>query len=161
MIFRDGRVTTEQRHKLVALIFDGAIPPEQRQLTDRAFRKGWPETCVDELDETGPRRWSSIELNAVVPDLSVIEEIEGSHLHPLVLRSAVHLEVVFTAVEPWHGVAGTVEFWKFNFVRCVVVPFASVVDVDVRRSAAAPRVRRHDRHITRTGQLHLLLKVDE
>jgi hypothetical protein len=41
-----------------------------------------------------------VEFNAMVPNLGVVEEIEGGHLHALVLRSTAEPEVALTAVKP-------------------------------------------------------------
>jgi hypothetical protein len=123
VIFQDGRITTRQHHELVAVVIDGAIPPQQRQLTDRTLSKGWTKVRVDELD-------------TVVPNLGVVEEVEGGHLHAPVLRSAVEPEVALTTVKPWHWVAEAIEFGEVDLVRSGV-PLAGVLDVTVQQSAVA------------------------
>jgi hypothetical protein len=136
VIFQDGRITARQHHELVAVVIDGAIPPQQRQLTDRTLSKGWTKVRVDELDEPWPRRRATVELDTVVPNLGVVEEVEGGHLHAPVLRSAVEPEVALTTVKPWHWVAEAIKFGEVDLVRSGV-PLAGVLDVAVQQSAVA------------------------
>jgi hypothetical protein len=82
------------------------------------------------MDEMVRRRRPTIELKAVVPQLSIIQEVERRILEALILRCAAEHEVSFATVEPRHRIACTVKFGKLNLVDGV----RGVIAVDVRVS---------------------------
>jgi hypothetical protein len=62
------------------------------------------------------RWWPIVELDAVVPDLGIVEKIEGSHLDVSVLRSATESKVPLTTVEPQHWIPEAIKLWEFDLV---------------------------------------------
>jgi hypothetical protein len=50
------------------------------------------------------------------PQLGVVQQIEGGERDLLVLRRTTHVEIALAAVEPGQGVAGAIEFLKFELV---------------------------------------------
>jgi hypothetical protein len=50
------------------------------------------------------------------PQLSVIKEVECHEHDMFLLWGPMNMEVPFTMVQPWKGIAGVVELGKFEFV---------------------------------------------
>jgi hypothetical protein len=66
MVLSDGRVTTRQRHELV-------VVTEEGELADRALCQRRTELRVHHRDEAVPRQRSVVELEAMVPQLHVVQ----------------------------------------------------------------------------------------
>jgi hypothetical protein len=65
------------------------------------------------------------------PQLSVVQQVE---------RCPAHMEVSLTTIEPWKGITGAVELWKFEFVGCcgeVPAARASIITVVPARACMA------------------------
>jgi hypothetical protein len=86
----------------------------------------------------------------VVPDLGIVEEVEGDHLDAPISWCAAEAKVPLTTVEPQKGIAHTIEFRKFNFVRHLD-PIDGMILVALRTLTPSSVMR----------PLHLLFKADE
>jgi hypothetical protein len=62
-------------------------------------------------------RLTAVELHAVEPQLDIVEEVEHSDPHPMVVRCVAHLEEAFAAIDPRQWVTGAVELWKLELVE--------------------------------------------
>jgi hypothetical protein len=62
-------------------------------------------------------RPTAVELHAVEPQLDIVEEVEHSDPHPMVVRCVAHLEEAFAAIDPRQWVTGAVELWKLELVE--------------------------------------------
>jgi hypothetical protein len=68
------------------------------QFTDRAIGQ-WPaKPGIDQVDELGPCRLPAIEFHPMKPEPHVIEEVECSKRHTLVLRGAANMEVALALI---------------------------------------------------------------
>jgi hypothetical protein len=74
--FRDGSVAAGQSHELFGEVIDGTIATEENQFVDGALHQRWPEAFVNHLYEAGPRRWTDIELQPMIPQLGIIGQLE-------------------------------------------------------------------------------------
>jgi hypothetical protein len=63
----EQRVTVGEGHESLAVVIDGALAPQHRQLTDGDVRQGRPEPSVDQLDELCPCRTTAVELQMMEP----------------------------------------------------------------------------------------------
>jgi hypothetical protein len=59
---------------------------------------------------------AAIELHPVELELGIVEKVEHGERHTLVIRSAVHMEVALTSVQPRQWIPDAVEFGKFEFL---------------------------------------------
>jgi hypothetical protein len=72
---------------------------------------------VHELDEVRPRGRPVVELESMIPDLGVVQEVEGGVLDALMFQGAAEWKVALTTVESSHGIANPIELGKLNFVN--------------------------------------------
>jgi hypothetical protein len=116
MVLGDGWIMAQECHKLVAIITDRPIMAEEGELIDWALCQQWSESCVHMLKQVVPRWWSIVDLEVAVPQLCVIQDIEGSILDLPVFRCHAHVEVSFAMFQPWQRVPCSIELGKLDFV---------------------------------------------
>jgi hypothetical protein len=96
---------------------------------------------LDEFHEVRLGGRATIELEAVIPHLGVIEEVEGGVLDVLGLRHPAKAEIPLATVEPRLKVTGAVEFQKFNLVGGLVAGDGGVPIITAVIASAAGKTR--------------------
>jgi hypothetical protein len=72
-LLREGVITARERHGLVIEFVHHARAMKQSKFTKGVVHERWPEASVDHLDKAPPRWKAAIELEAVEPELHIIE----------------------------------------------------------------------------------------
>jgi hypothetical protein len=74
----------------------------------------WPKLSGDQQHKLLPCGWTAVVSEAMVPQLSVIEYMEGGSRDTPVLWGSTIMEVTFKVVDQPQRVAGAVEYQKFD-----------------------------------------------
>jgi hypothetical protein len=74
--FHQGEITTRQSHKLAAKLIHQTRPEQKGQCAEMCVRHRQAEAGVDEPGEVWPRGHAVVQLQAMVPKLCVVQEME-------------------------------------------------------------------------------------